>query len=62
MQKYNHAIASMKGIALRAAIESGMVPRTEKNDGYKIGVFLRFWEMFSPILSEQIEQIIQFHE
>lgn len=61
-QNPREAVASLKGCAMVAAIEAGMVPRTEANDGYMIGAFLRFWESFSPMLSEQIEQIVQFEK
>lgn len=46
------AVLTLKGAALAAAIEAGLVPRLPSGDGYNIAPFLKFWELFLPKLTE----------
>lgn len=49
---------TLKGAAMLAAIDAGMVPRMEQNgkSGYDISAFTRFWEKFSPALDKSREK------
>lgn len=42
--------ATLKGKALICAIDAGLVPEASDGEGYNIAPFLRFWEMFEPLL------------
>ena len=44
--KSETAAATLKGQAMLAAIDAGMVPRAKTADGYNIKPFLVFWEKF----------------
>lgn len=46
---------TLKGLAMLAAIDSGLVPEDPSVDGYNIAPFLRFWELFSPSLEKTLE-------
>ena len=48
----NEVIPTLKGIALVMAAESGLIP--EREDGYNIAPFLRFWELFEPELHKAL--------
>ena len=43
-----------KGLALLAAIETGLVPKSE--DGYEIGSFSKFWEAYENLLAENAKK------
>lgn len=47
--------ASLKGSALLAAIDSGLIPEDKKSRDYNIAPFLRFWDAFLPILQKEFE-------
>lgn len=50
------ATTTLKGKALIAAIEAGLVPKAESGEGYNIAGFLRFWEAFSGPLKEALDK------
>lgn len=47
------AAKTLKGKAVTAAIEAGLIPKTDR--GYPLGCFLRFWEKFSPAIDQSFE-------
>ena len=51
----NSAI-TLKGLAVLAAVESGLIPEDRKTDEYNIAPFLRFWDLFSPALQQALEE------
>lgn len=50
------AAATLKGKALTAATDAGMIPETPAADGYNIAPFLRFWDAFSPALNQALQE------
>lgn len=48
-----NAVVTLKGQAMLAAIDAGMVPKAKTADGYNIKPFLNFWDRFLPALQEQ---------
>lgn len=46
---------SLKGLALVAAIETGLLPEIEKDGelGYDDELFGRFWDMYNKLAEEQ---------
>ncbi len=49
-------IATLKGQALLIAIDAGMVPEAKTADGYNIAPFLRFWDGFSSLLEQALNE------
>ena len=50
MGKGQLVAATLKGKALICAIDAGLVPEASEGEDYNIAPFLRFWEMFEPLL------------
>lgn len=48
--------ATLKGKAMVAAIDAGMVPVASGAEGHNIAPFLRFWDAFSPALEQTIRE------
>ena len=47
-----YGFSTLKGKALNAANEAGLIPAASSGDGYNIAPFLKFWELFSPALED----------
>ena len=54
-----YAFNSLKGKALAAASEAGMIPPASSGDGFNIAPFLKFWDLFAPELEYAFEA---FHQ
>lgn len=50
------AAGTLKGKALTAAADAGMIPQTPAADGYNIAPFLKFWDAFSPALKQALRE------
>lgn len=50
---------SEKGIAILAAVDSGLMPKIKVGEveGYDDELFLKFWEQFTALRKEQFEKI-----
>lgn len=57
MGKEKLGAATLKGKALICAIDAGLVPEASDGEGYNIAPFLRFWEMFEPLLKTAAYEI-----
>lgn len=47
MERGETAAPTLKGVAITAAIEAGLVQRLPSGDGYNIAPFLKFWDLFA---------------
>ena len=56
------AVATLKGQAMLAAIDAGMVPKAKTADGYNIKPFLDFWDRFLPMLEKAAKETHDFSE
>ena len=54
-----YAFDSLKGKALIAAEEAGMIPAAKSGDGYNVAPFLKFWELFTPALNDAFQNFQQ---
>lgn len=50
------AYKKLKGQALVMAIDAGLVRKAQTADGYDIAPFLRFWDLFSPLIDEMLDE------
>lgn len=50
-----HMKLSLKGLALIAAVETGLLPEIERDGetGYDDELFSRFWDMYNKLAEEQ---------
>lgn len=51
------AFTTLKGMALLAAIDAGMIRKEKK--GYNVAPFLKFWEIFQPEMKNAVEDTYQ---
>lgn len=56
MPELYEAKINLKGTALLAAIETGLIQETADGTGYDIGPFLRFWNEFSLSLPQEMKE------
>ena len=54
-----YGFSTLKGKALNAANEAGLIPAASSGDGYNIAPFLKFWELFSPMLEDAFHDFQQ---
>lgn len=54
-----HSRVTLKGKAMLAAIEAGMIHKATSADGYDIAPFLDFWTRLTPALQEMAEDFKQ---
>ena len=54
-----YGFSTLKGKALNAANEAGLIPAASSGDGYNIAPFLKFWELFSPALEDAFHDFQQ---
>ena len=54
-----YAFNSLKGKALAAASDAGMIPADSSGTGCNIAPFLKFWDLFAPALNDAFEDFQQ---
>lgn len=47
---------TLKGAAVLAAIDTGLVSESSDGEGWDIAPFLRFWEKFEPLLVKTLDK------